>query len=79
MSISLQQTSLFPDITACADKIRKPQTSRFYSDIRAEYKRLSSIKKEGVKKYSEEYIIATLSAQFYRSSRTIENIVYFRV
>lgn len=76
----LHQTSLFPDITACADeRVRKPETTRFYADIKLEYKRLSSIKKDGIKLYSEEYIIASLSNKFYRSSRTIENILYNRI
>lgn len=75
----LQQTSLFPDITACADKVLKPDTVRFYSDIRAEYKRLRGVLKNGVRLYSEEYIMAELSKKFYRSPRTIENILFNRI
>lgn len=75
-----KQASLFPDITATARReLRRKDTHRLYIDIRQEYKRMNDIKKNGVKLYSQEYILATLSRKFYRSPKTIENIVFFRV
>lgn len=74
------QPSLFPEIIAEAKRnLRRHDTHRLYNDIREEYKRLNDVKKDGVKLYTQEYIMASLSRQFYRSPKTIENIVFYRV
>lgn len=53
---------------------RKPHTERFYQDVRTAYKALSD-----KKKYSVEYMIDQVAEKFYRSPKTIENIVFERV
>lgn len=60
-------------------KPNKDSTLRFYSDVRREYSRLASVMELGQQKYSESYIIARLAFDFYKSEKTIENIVYGRV
>lgn len=57
----------------------KPSTERFYDDIRKEYSRLCKVKKLGVRLYHNDYIMAFLAEKFYRSAKTIENIIYHRV
>ncbi|MCZ2393402.1 MAG: hypothetical protein LC105_06080 [Chitinophagales bacterium] len=58
---------------------KKDTTITFYEDVRSEYVRLSSIRLDGVRVYSYDFIITKLSKQFYRSPRTIENIIFNRV
>lgn len=57
----------------------KPTTERFYDDVRKEYHRLCNIKRLGVRLYHKEYIMAFLADKFYRSEKTIENILFHRV
>lgn len=57
----------------------KPSTERFYHDVRSEYKRLSEVKRKGVQFYHRDYIMAYLAEKFYRSPKTIENILFHRV
>ncbi len=57
---------------------KKPQTLRFYDAIKREYLRMRNVKKNNVRLYSDEYILATVADKFYRSPRTIENIVFDR-
>lgn len=74
------QSTLFPEITAIAKRdLRRGDTQRLYNDIREEYKRMYAMKKHGQRIYTDEYIFAELSCKFYRSPRTIENIVFYRV
>lgn len=58
---------------------KKELTQKFYSDVQKEYKRLKGKKKMGIPFYSEAYILALLAEKFYRSPKTIENILYGRV
>lgn len=58
---------------------RRASTEQFYNDIRAEYKKLSEIRKDGIRVYTQDYILNELAKKFYRSPKTIENIVFFRV
>lgn len=60
-------------------KTKKDRTQLMYEDIRAEYKKLSDVKSHGVQKYSHDYIVITLANKFYRSPKTIENIIFNRV
>lgn len=60
-------------------KTKKDRTQLMYEDIRKEYKKLSDIKSHGVQKFSHDYIVITLANKFYRSPKTIENIVFNRV
>ena len=58
---------------------KKETTLRFYEDVKKEYLKLYNIKKNGVRVYSVEYILSEVARKFYRSERTIENIVFNRV
>lgn len=66
-------------LTAYAEPQRKIVTEQFYAAIRTKYKSLREVKKHGVRLYSDEYIFAELGRLFYRSPRTIENILFNRV
>ena len=57
----------------------KHRTLRLYQHIRLEYAKLSSLQELGRQKYSTEYIIAKLAQDFYKSEKTIENIIFNRV
>ncbi|MEN5434109.1 hypothetical protein ABE545_10740 [Sphingobacterium faecium] len=56
----------------------RPQTIRLHSDIRREFDRMNSIKEHGVTKYSTAYILNAVAVKFYKSPKTIENIVFNR-
>lgn len=58
----------------------KPQSNiqRLYEDIRQDYEAMSSEKEFGVQKYRTSYILAYLGHKYYRSPKTIENIVFYR-
>ena len=53
--------------------------AREYADIRAEFMKLREIKEFNVKKYTDELIFAKIGFKFYKSPKTIENIVFYRV
>ncbi len=57
----------------------KDNTVRLYKDIKNEFLKLTNIKEFGVQKYSEKWIFAKISNKFYKSPKTIENIVFNRV
>jgi acetate kinase len=59
--------------------VTKETTKSLHKDIRQEYEKLNNIREFGVKKYSEKYILAKVAEKFYKSPKTIENIVYHRV
>lgn len=59
--------------------VKKDITRRLYRDIRLAYSELYNIKENDVRVYSHEYILAELSRRFYRSPKTIENIIFNRV
>lgn len=56
----------------------KSETYRLYQDIKKEFDKLSAIKEYGVQKNSTEWILNHLAKQFYKSPKTIENIVFGR-
>jgi len=56
----------------------RPQTIKQHQAIKAEFERLSNIREFGVMKYSTEWIINKLAEQFFKSPKTIENIVFNR-
>ena len=62
-----------------APKTKKDRTQQMYEDIRAKYRELCDVKSHGVQKYSHDYIVITLANKFYRSPKTIENIIFNRV
>lgn len=55
------------------------ETARKYADIRKEYEQKWLTKKyKGKPIYSDDYIFLKLGEKFYLSSKTIENIVFYR-
>jgi methyl coenzyme M reductase subunit D len=56
----------------------KPQTERLYAAIRDEYKKMSSIKKNGKQVFGDDYIIAEIAHKFFKAEKTIEDIVFNR-
>lgn len=57
----------------------KPDTERMYEDVRKEYKTLSEIKEYGVQKHTFHWIVQRIAEKFYKSPKTIENIIFNRV
>ena len=60
-------------------KTKKERTNKMYEDVRLEYKKMSDIKCHGVTKYAHDYIVVVLANRFYRSTKTIENIIFNRI
>lgn len=58
---------------------KRAKTLLFYEAVRKEYRRLSEIQEYGKPKYSTEWILAELACRFFKSEKTIENIVFNRV
>ena len=58
---------------------KKETTIRLYEQIRADYTVWSKKMKNGVKMYTVEYILSELGAKYFKSPKTIENIVFYRV
>lgn len=56
----------------------RQSTIRNHTDIKKEFDKLSNIREFGVRKYSMEFCINKLAQQFYKSPKTIENIVFNR-
>jgi len=58
----------------------KSNTELFYAKVREEYaKRIGVKSKSGKRVFDEDYIFEVLGDMFFRSPKTIENIVYYRV
>ena len=58
---------------------KKKTTIEVYDKIRADFIVLNEKKKLGVRLYHQEQIFARLAKKHYKSSKTIENIVFHRV
>lgn len=59
---------------------RKKTTQAFYQAIRKDYMEMrKEDDKYGVRKYSDAYIFEVLAEKYFRSPKTIENIVYHRI
>lgn len=59
---------------------RKRTTQAFYQAIRKDYASMCrEDDKYGVRKYSDAYIFEVLAEKYFRSAKTIENIVFHRV
>lgn len=71
-------TALAPAMLHKQPAIR-PATVQLYADIRKEYNRMKNIKKGKVALYSADYIMQEVGRKFYKSPKTIENIVFNRV
>lgn len=57
----------------------RPQTIKLHSDIKTEFDRLSNIREFGVRKHDIQWILNKVAEKFYKSPKTIENIVFNRV
>lgn len=53
-------------------------TKRQHIDIKKEFDKLCAIKEFGVQKHTTEWIINTVAVKFYKSPKTVENIVFGR-
>ncbi|QAA81396.1 hypothetical protein EI546_06485 [Aequorivita sp. H23M31] len=59
---------------------RKKNTQALYRAVREDYAQLSKQDdKYGCRKFTDAYIFKILSARYFRSPKTIENIVFYRV
>lgn len=57
----------------------RTQTIRLHADIRADFEKLSNVYEFGVQKHSTAWILSFLANKYYKSAKTIENIVFNRV
>lgn len=53
-------------------------TIRLHRDIKKDFDKLCSIKEFGVQKHTLEWILNTVAIKYYKSPKTIENIVFGR-
>jgi hypothetical protein len=60
-------------------KCKKTTTALFYNSIKKEYQEFSEKKKNNRKVYTHEYIVSEIAIKYFRSERTIENIIFNRV
>jgi len=56
----------------------REQTLRLHQAIREEFDRLSNVKEYGVSKYTNQYMLNKIADKYYKSAKTIENIVFNR-
>ena len=54
-------------------------TDRLYHDIKHDFDKFSNVKEFGVQKYSMAWVLAKIADKYYKSPKTIENIVFNRV
>lgn len=54
-------------------------TDRLYQDIKRDFSKFSAIKEFGVQKYTNDWILAKLGNKYYKSPKTVENIVFNRL
>ncbi|MFA7444542.1 MAG: hypothetical protein WCY89_01215 [Flavobacteriaceae bacterium] len=54
------------------------QTKELHNSIKKEFARLSNKKEFGVPKYTKAWILNKLANDFFRSPKTVENIVFER-
>jgi len=54
----------------------KQTTLRLHQDIKKDFEKLSNVREFNVRKFSPEYILNALAVKYYKSPKTIENIVF---
>ena len=54
-------------------------TDKLYNDIKRDFEKYSKVKEFGVQKYSLPWVFAKLGDKYYKSPKTIENIVFNRI
>jgi len=59
--------------------MHKDKTLKLYEAIRKEHDRLLHVKEFGVQKHTDGWIRNFLAEKFYKSTATIENIIFHRV
>lgn len=58
----------------------KDTTEAFYAKVREDYAKMISVKsKKGNQVFEQDYIFEQLAEKYFRSPKTIENIVFNRV
>ena len=57
----------------------KENTKQNHLDIRKKYHELARTMEYGVRKYNDAWIVRKIAKQFYKSPKTIENIICHRV
>ena len=57
----------------------RAQTIRLHTAIKEDFDKLSNIQEFGVPKYNNQYILHKIADKYFKSARTIENIVFGRV
>lgn len=57
----------------------REQTIRLHAAIKDDFDKLSNVKEYGVQKYTNEYIFNKIADKYFKSVRTVENIVFGRV
>lgn len=56
----------------------RENTKRMHSDIKKDFGNMCKVIEHGVQKFSTEYILNNLANKYYKSPKTIENIVFGR-
>jgi hypothetical protein len=57
---------------------KKERTIALHDEIKKDFNKLSGVKEKGVIKYSVEYVLNSLAQKYFKSPKTIENIVFNR-
>ena len=57
---------------------RRDNTQALYDKVRKDYQELKAVKKHGVQKLHDGYILKELSVRYFKSTATIENIIFHR-
>lgn len=60
----------------CDNMAVRQQTILLHNAIRDDFNKLINVKEFGVSKYSIHYVLEKVAHKYYKSSRTIENIVF---
>ena len=54
-------------------------THKLYADIKKDFAKYSNIKEFGVQKFTNDWVFGFLGDKYYKSPKTIENVVFNRV
>lgn len=58
---------------------RRERTLQFYAQVREDYEKMAKVEKNGAPYYHPQQILITIALKHFRSPKTIENIVFYRV
>lgn len=56
----------------------RTNTSRQHADIKKDFEKLSNIREYGVQKFTTTYCLHRVAEEYYKSAKTVENIVFGR-